>query len=235
MDHNTPTIAQHLARRGVSRRQFLKFCGMITATLALPASYTFRVARALAESPRPPLVWLEFQDCTGDTESFLRSHDPTMTDLIFDTISLDYHETLMVPAGKMAEKSLQDTIANYRGQYICVVEGAIPTKDGGVYCTIGERTALSIAQEVCPGAMINIAAGSCSWDGGLPAAKPDPTGAVGLQDAVPDAPQPAQHARLPGQRRQPRRSHCALSDLQSAPANRLATPPALRVRERNPR
>jgi hydrogenase small subunit len=106
-------------------------------------------------------------------------------DLLLETLSVDYHETIMVPAGAMTERSLSDTMTAYPGQYICVVEGAIPTHDGGVYCTIRGRTALSIAREVCGSALVTIAAGSCAWDGGLAAAAPNPTGAAGVRDAVP--------------------------------------------------
>jgi hypothetical protein len=43
------------------------------------------------------------------------------------------------------------------------VEGAIPLADGGVYCTIGGRTALDIAREVCGNAAATIAVGACAW------------------------------------------------------------------------
>lgn len=174
-----------LTRRGVSRRQFLKFCAVMAGTLALPERYTARIAYAVETAPRPPLVWLEFQDCTGDSESFLRSGQPGVDDLLLETISLNYHETLMVPAGIQSEKSLADTVRDATGQYICIVEGSIPAGAGGVYCTIHGRTALSLAQEVCGSARATIALGSCAWDGGLAAAAPNPTGAVGVRDAVP--------------------------------------------------
>ncbi len=179
------SFEEQLAQHKVSRRQFLKFCGVIAATLALPARYTGRIAQALLTNPRPPLVWLEFQDCTGDSESFLRASQPGVDELLLDLLSLDYHETIMVPAGSMSEKSLNDTIGNYPGQYLCVVEGSIPMRDGGIHCMIRGRTALSIAQEVCSNALATIAVGTCAWDGGLAAAAPNPTGAVGVGDAVP--------------------------------------------------
>jgi hydrogenase small subunit len=178
-------LQQRLGQHGVSRRQFLKFCGVMTATLALPAHFTTRVAQALLANPRPPLVWLEFQDCTGDSESFLRATQPGVDELVLETLSLDYHETLMAPAGSGTEQSLNDTMANFPGQYIAVVEGSIPTAAGGIHCLIRGRTALSLAQEVCGNALATIAVGNCAWDGGLAAAAPNPTGAVGVRDAVP--------------------------------------------------
>lgn len=182
---NSPTIAEQLAERGVSRRQFLKFCASMTVALALPLRYTGQIARALSTTIRPPVIWLEFQDCTGDTESLLRSPDPTVTEILLDILSLDYHETLMAPAGMQAERSRADTLAAYPGQYICVVEGAIPIANGGIYCTVNGRTALQVLQEVTSQARATIAVGSCAFDGGIVAAAPNPTGAVGVRTAVP--------------------------------------------------
>jgi hydrogenase small subunit len=185
MYRQPPRLLERLAHYGVSRRQFIKFCGMMSATLALPAHFTDRIAIALLANPRPPLVWLEFQDCTGDTESFLRSSQPGVDEVVLDLLSVDYHETIMAPAGQMTEVSLDNTVANYAGQYVCIVEGSIPTAAGGIHCTIRGRTALSIAQEVCSNALATIAVGTCAWDGGLAAANPNTTGAVGVKDAVP--------------------------------------------------
>ncbi len=185
MDPSPFSLEARLAQRGITRRQFLKFCGLMTATLALPARYTPRIVEALSTAPRIPLVWLEFQDCAGNTESFLRASDPTVADIVLEVLSVNYHETIMAPAGHMAEKSLRDTVEQFPGQYIAIVEGSIPTRDEGVYCTIAGRTALEIAREVCRNALATIAVGACAWDGGWPGAAPNPTGAVGVKDAVP--------------------------------------------------
>jgi hydrogenase small subunit len=147
---------------------------------------TERVAQALISAPRPPVVWLEFQDCTGDTESFLRAGQPGVDELLLDLLSVNYHETLMTPAGQASEASLAETIATYPGQYLCIVEGSIPTAADGIHCMIRGRTALSIAQEVCGNALATIALGTCAWDGGLAAAAPNPTGAMGVRNALPD-------------------------------------------------
>jgi hydrogenase small subunit len=185
MNHRSLDFEERLAQHGVSRRQVLKFCGLMMTTLALPAHFTGRIAKALLTNPRPPLIWLEFQDCTGDTESFLRASQPGVDELLLDLLSLDYHETIMAPAGDMTELSLDDTMSNFPGQYICVVEGSIPTAAGGIHCMIRGRTALSIAQEVCNNALATIAVGTCAWDGGIAAAFPNPTRAVGVRTAVP--------------------------------------------------
>lgn len=177
-------IASGLFARGVSRRDFMKFCTTMAAALALPSAYGARIAEALENSRKPSVVWLEFQACTGNTESFLRANKPTIAELVLDIVSYDYHETVMAPAGKQADKSLEDVVNNEKGKFIAIVEGSIPTADGGVYCTIGGRSALDIVQEVCGSALATIAVGACAWDGGWPAAKPNPTGAMGVKDVV---------------------------------------------------
>lgn len=188
MMNETASLLERLTHRGVSRREFLTFCLLMATTLHLPRFYARRIARALADAPRVPLIWLSFQDCAGDSESLLRAADPGVTDLAFEVISLDYHEMLMVPAGDLAEHARRSVIREYPGRYICVVEGSIPTAEDGIHCVIGGRTALSIAQETCRDAMLTIAVGSCAWDGGIAAASPNPSGAVGVNAAVPDLP-----------------------------------------------
>lgn len=173
--------------RGVSRRDFMKFCTAMSAALALPVTFAPRIARALDEVKRPTLVWLEFQDCAGNTEALLRATNPTVAELVLDVLSVDYHETIMAAAGRQAEEVLAKVIKEQKGKYIAVVEGSIPLKDGGVYCCVGGKSALDIAREVCGNAFATIAVGSCAAFGGIPAAAPNPTGAVGVKDAVPGA------------------------------------------------
>lgn len=169
----------------LDRRGFLKFAALMTATLALPKRYTAQIAEAIATATRPPVLWFQFQDCTGDTESFLRSTQPTVDSLLLSLLSVEYHETLMAPSGENAKKSMEDVVANYPGGYICIVEGAIPTAANGCYCVVGGETALSIANRIFPGALAVITVGSCAWDGGLPGSRPNPTGATGVAQAVP--------------------------------------------------
>jgi hydrogenase small subunit len=178
-------LSQELEQRGISRREFLSFCASMAAVLGLPESATNAIAAAVDSQQRPILVWLEFQDCAGNTESFLRASHPTVADLILDTISLNYHETIMAAAGSQAESALEQTVKDNKGKYIALVEGSIPTGADGAYCTIGGRAALDIAREVCGSAAATIAVGTCAAFGGIPAAAPNPTGALSVADAVP--------------------------------------------------
>jgi hydrogenase small subunit len=101
-----------------------------------------------------------------------------------ESISLDYHETLMAAAGHKAEAAKDATLKSHSGKVIVVVEGSIPTKDNGVYCTIGGKTALQIMKEVEPHALAFVSVGTCAAFGGLPKANPNPTGAVAVEDVV---------------------------------------------------
>ena len=174
-----------LKARGVSRRRFVEFCSLMVATLALPDRYLAQVVQAVGKAKKPVLVWLQFQDCAGNSESILRASHPTVLEVVLDLLSWEYHEIIMAGAGKQAEAALQRVVKEEKGKYLAVVEGAIPLADGGVYCTVGGRTAIDIAREVCGNAAATVAVGACAWDGGLVAAHPNPTGAVGLGEAVP--------------------------------------------------
>lgn len=184
-DPQSLALPETLQLHGIDRRKFLKFCSTMVTTLALPSRFMAQTAQALANVKRPVLVWLEFSDCAGNSESMLRASTPSVAEVVLNVLSWEYHETIMAGAGKQAEATLQRILKEERGKFIAVVEGAIPMADGGIYCTIGGRTALDIAREVCSAAAATIAVGACAWDGGLVAAHPNPTGAVGLEEAVP--------------------------------------------------
>jgi hydrogenase small subunit len=184
---SSETFYQALERKGLSRRDFMQFVGAVTGMLGLEATVIPTIAEALQSQPKVPLVWLEFQDCAGNTESFLRAAKPSVDEIILDAVSVNYHETIMAAAGHLAEDVLEKTVQEFPGQYIAVVEGSIPTAEDGIYCTIGGRTALDIAREVCGNALVTVAAGTCASFGGIPAAAPNPTGAISVAAAVPAA------------------------------------------------
>ena len=178
------SLDEHLEQKGVSRRDFMKFCTLVSATMGLAPTFAPKIAEAVTSAQRPPVVWLSFGECTGCTEALIRTSYPWIDTLLLDTISLDYHEALMAPSGEAAERSLHETLKKYPGKFLCVVDGAIPTADNGVYGMIGGRTFWDIAKEVCPKAMATICIGTCSSYGGVPAMAPNPTGAKSIQDAV---------------------------------------------------
>jgi hydrogenase small subunit len=200
------TIYEEMKKAGVSRRSFLKFCGLMAGAMGLNAlppvqasglpanlikpdtQMVKRVAQALQSKPRLPVIWLEFQDCAGCSEALTRSQSPTLVDLVLNQITVEYHETLSAAAGFQADGAKQAAMKKYAGQYILVVEGSISPKDDGIYCTIGGRSSVDLLQEAAAGAAAIIATGNCATFGGLPHANPNPTGAVGVLDLIKDKP-----------------------------------------------
>ncbi|MDP1653127.1 MAG: hydrogenase small subunit [Rhodocyclaceae bacterium] len=171
-------------RLRMPRREFLQFCTTVAATLGLPAGAEAAIAKAVESAKRPSVIWLHFQECTGCTESLLRAEHPTLEKLILDVISLDYHETLMAAAGHQAEAARKASMAANKGKYILVIEGAIPTKQNGIYCKVGGHTAIELTKECAADAAAVIAIGSCASWGGMPATDPNPTGASSVAEIL---------------------------------------------------
>ncbi len=176
---------ERLEGKGVSRRDFMKFCTFLTATMGLSSSFVPQVAEVFAApAQRPPVIWLHFGECTGCSEATLRSQYPYPDDLVLEILSVEYHETIMAAAGHQAEDQLKAAVKKHEGKFICVVEGAIATNYNGGYGKIANRSFLEIAKDVCPKAAAVIAIGACATYGGIPAANPNPGGYKGVGDAL---------------------------------------------------
>ncbi|WWW12282.1 hydrogenase small subunit [Arcobacter cryaerophilus gv. pseudocryaerophilus] len=171
---------------GVNRRDFMKWVSATTATLMLPPMFAPLVAEATELMNRVPVIWIELQDCAGNTEALLRSSAPTVDDLLFDVLSLEFHHALMACAGNDAEHQLDDAVEHFKGKYLLFVEGSIPTAMNGNYGTIGPsgETFQEHLARLSKDAATVVAVGTCATFGGVPVASPNPTGAVGVMDLV---------------------------------------------------
>jgi len=185
---NQKTYYESIIESGYSRRDFMKFTTYMAAFMGLESSMIGQVVKAMETKKRIPVIWEHFQECTGCSESFIRSDHPLVADLILENISLDYSDTLMAASGHNAEEAKQESMKENYGNYILVVEGAIPMKDDGVYCTIAGRSAIDILKESAAGAAAIITFGSCSAWGGIQAAHPNPTGSVPVDAIIKDKP-----------------------------------------------
>ena len=171
----------------VDRRTFLRqACILATAAVGMPSELAARVVQEVERGVRPTVIWLSFQECTGCTETLLRTSHPALDELLLDLINLQYHEALSAAAGHQAEEAKEAAMEEYAGEYILVTEGSIPTKDDGIYCMIAGKTALEIVQESAERAAAVVAIGSCAAWGGIPSSPPNPTGAVGTSAILTD-------------------------------------------------
>jgi hydrogenase small subunit len=182
------TLGERLQSRGVSRRDFLDFCGRLAVVLGLGELAGPRLAHALQSVRRPSVIWIQLQECTGCVESVLRTVEPTIGNLLLEMVSLDYSHTIMAAAGHQAEAALQKAMQDSAGKYLLIVTGSIPLADGGVYTTIGGRTAKAVLEEAAQGAAAIVAVGACAHWGSVQAARPNPTGAVGVSEVIKDKP-----------------------------------------------
>jgi hydrogenase small subunit len=139
-----------------------------------------------------PVVWLQGAGCTGCSVSVLNSVSPKIQNLLLDELvpgqqlNLLFQATVMAGQGEPVIEVLKDTEKNRKGGYILIVEGAIPTAEGGLYGSIGERdekhlTIQQSVEDLGKNAMLVIALGTCATFGGIPAAKPNPTGCKGVK------------------------------------------------------
>ena len=187
--NNQVTVLDSLQSQGVSRRSFIKFCALTASSLALTGTAAKAFAQALAASARPSVIWLSFQACTGCSESLLRSGNPltdrlTVENLILNFISLDYHCTRQVAAGAQAEAARHAAMEANFGNYILIADGGIPTGDSEFWSTENGQSALSMLSETMEGAALVINIGTCASFGGIPAAAPNPTHAMGVGDLM---------------------------------------------------
>lgn len=84
--------------------------------------------------------------------------------------------------GPAAIANADAAMAAAYGSYILLVEGAYPLKAG---YSVGEGVdAVSRLAQVAPGAALIVAIGSCASFGGLPAANPNPSGAVSVSELM---------------------------------------------------
>ncbi len=182
------TYYESIINQGYDRRDFMKFAAFMTAYMGLEHSMIGQVAKSLETEHRLPIIWEHYQECTCCSESFIRSDHPIVSDIILDKVSLDYTETLMAASGHQAEAAKKATMEKYHGEYILCVEGSVPTKDGGVYCTIAGETALEHLKKAAAGAKAIIAWGSCATNGCVQAANPNPTGATPIHKIIKNKP-----------------------------------------------
>ena len=229
------TLGEHLQSRGVSRRQFLQFCSGLAAIYGLNSLMAPQIARALQSIRRPSVVWLQLQECTGCVESVLRTAEPTIGNLVLDLISLDYSHTLMAAAGSAAEKALQDVAdVTTPGNTSWLSPARFLWQQTGSTPPSADAPPRRSWRRPAKGAAAVIAIGACAHWGSVQAARPNPTGAVGVSRRH-QGQAGGEHRRVPAHRRCGHRHHRALPDLQPPARDGRRKPAAVRLRSPDPR
>ncbi|MCD8510134.1 MAG: hydrogenase small subunit [Bacillus sp. (in: Bacteria)] len=179
------TIYEDLVDRGVSRRDFLKMCTILSATMGLSVSQTESIAHALESKSRVPVIWLQLAECTGCSESFIRTNHPRAENVLLDLVSVEYWKLLSAAAGDRALANKKRVIEEHKGEYIVIVEGNVCDDEYLIAAGTSSRETLL---EVTKNAKAVLAYGTCSAYGGLSAAKPNPTNAKSVSDVVKNVP-----------------------------------------------
>ena len=182
------TYYESIIESGFSRRDFMKFTAFMAAYMGLESSAIGQIDKALKTTPRLPIIWEHFQECTCCSESFIRTDHPIAADILLDKVSLDYTMTLMAASGHQAEAAKKATMEKYKGEYILAVEGSVPMGGDGSLCCIAGRSALDQLRESAAGAKAIIAWGSCASNGCVQSAKPNPTEATPIHKIIKDKP-----------------------------------------------
>ena len=221
---------------GLSRRDFVKVCSAAAAAVGLPAWAGEKMAEKVAKGQKPSVVWLHFQECTGCTESLLRTSHPDVGALVLDLVSLDYHETLAAAAGHQIEASLD--AAKKAGGYVLVVEGAIPKKQDGIFCRSAGKTAVAVARTSAPSGPPRSSHRLVRVVGRRPVGRSEPD-RRDRRAADPEGEgdhEAGRHApRLSGEPLQPARHRAPVRDLRHAPEARREGAADVRLRPRDPR
>ncbi|WBW95816.1 hydrogenase small subunit [Oceanirhabdus sp. W0125-5] len=175
----------------ISRRSFLKWCVASAAALKLSKLEVDRLEEiVIAAETTPPVLWLQGSGCSGCSISLMNSiEETTIDDLLINKISMKYHHNIMTASGDLAISAIDQTVSQYNGQFILVIEGGVPTADNGTHCVLTEKngqpwTMLDAVRELAPKASYVIAAGTCASYGGVAKAGVNPTGIRRLDSEI---------------------------------------------------
>ena len=102
----------------LSRLTFMKSCVALTAILGLPPTMLRYRCKAAETTELPTVIrWLHGLECTGCSESFIRSSSPFTSDVILNMISLEYDDTLAAASGEPLEEHLKKSLLRKNGKY----------------------------------------------------------------------------------------------------------------------
>lgn len=187
MAQQTENVAlyEELEAKGLSRRDFLRFCGGVAAMLGLSEAMVPQVVAAIEKGAQlKPALWASQGLCTGCTESMAQSFYPDAGQIVLDILSMNYWETLSAGAGESVEAAITETADKYPNEFILIVEGAIMNGWNGNALRVAGKPANEEFKKIAEKAAAVLAVGSCAVDGGWVMAKPNPAGATGVMQTI---------------------------------------------------
>ena len=99
-----------LSRETSQSTYIYESCVALTAILGLPPTMLDTVVKAAETTELPTVIWLHGHECTGCSESFIRSSSPFTSDVILNMISLEYDDTLAAASGEPLEEHLKKSL-----------------------------------------------------------------------------------------------------------------------------
>lgn len=179
---------------GITRRDFIRWAVAAPMVAGTLDEFLPKLAHAMQDAIKEyPIIWLQASTCSGCSVSVINTIHPSIKNVILEQVlpghqlKLMYHGTLMAATGELSLQAARDTAEKHSGKYVLVVEGAIPTKQNGIYGSLGEQNGrpvsmLSWLERLGGNAMATLAVGTCAAYGGLSAAEPNPSGSKGVQE-----------------------------------------------------
>ena len=181
-------------RTSLSRRDFIRWAVAVPAALSVADEFLPKLAAAMQDAVKEyPIIWLQASTCSGCSVSVINTIHPSIKNVILEQVLpghqliLTYHGTLMAATGSPSVNAALEAAKKYKGKYVLVVEGAIPTKQNGIYGHIGEEegkpmTMLRWIDVLGRDAMATLTVGTCAAYGGISAALPNPSGSKSVSD-----------------------------------------------------
>ncbi|MFO7831870.1 MAG: hydrogenase small subunit [Desulfuromonadaceae bacterium] len=160
----------------MDRREFLKVASALVAGMALPLRQVEALVNVPAEK-KPRVAWLQNQDCTGCSTSFVNSD--TLLQFLTEIVNVVAHPNLSFASGHSYHDIWEDVLTD--GAHVIVAEGTIPLAQPKTAMTFG-KTAAEFSREAFEAAGLILCVGTCACYGGISAAAGNTTGATPVPD-----------------------------------------------------
>jgi len=182
----------------INRREFIRQCSLLSVLLSgtpfLAETLVYGFKR-LQEADKPLVMFIQGQACTGCSISATYGNESDFISLITQMIRLQAHPNLSFAQGESYEKIIEGMIAE-KG-YFLVIEGAIPKGVKETCFFLGQPLYDSLKTAIENAAAV-VLSGTCSSNGGIPAAPNNPTGSISAEDYIKELGLQTAYIKIPG-------------------------------------